>query len=95
VEPTWPTTVGATVIDNQVTWICQELIHETTEVKLALTEVGLDSAVAGDSLDVGLTLLSGSANAIEFWMRVEDATGELSTETELYVQTNTTQETPQ
>lgn len=30
VEPTWPTTIGDTVVDNEVTWICQRLFSQLT-----------------------------------------------------------------
>jgi hypothetical protein len=68
--------------------------HETTEVSLALTLSGLDSAVAGDPLNIGTTVLSGTSNAIPIYIRVDDATGVVGTSTELSIATNTLQEDP-
>jgi len=73
-EPTWPTTVGNTVVDNEVTWVCLGELHDPAEVKLATTEVGLDSATGGASLNLALTITGGVANAVEFWVRVDDTT---------------------
>jgi hypothetical protein len=46
-----------------------------TDVKLALTQGGLDSAVAGDPINLGATIQSGSANAIAVWVRIDDSQG--------------------
>jgi hypothetical protein len=48
--------------------------YETTNIKLALTQAGLDTATAGAALDLGLEVDSGSANAVEFWVRVSGVT---------------------
>ena len=66
--------------------------HEDTAVKLALTEGGLATAVAGDPLDIGTAVESGSANAVEVWVRVADAIGSLTTDTTLGLTTNTLRE---
>lgn len=44
----------------------------TTHVKLAGTELGLDSAVAGDPYVIGPTINGGSGNAEEVWIQVID-----------------------
>jgi hypothetical protein len=62
--------------------------HEATAVKLALTEAGLATAVAGDPLDIGTSVASGAANAVEVWVRVTDAVGSLATSTELGLTTH-------
>jgi hypothetical protein len=43
---------------------------ETSWVKLALTQGGLSTAVAGASLSVGTTILGGAASAVPFWVRI-------------------------
>ncbi|MFT3758423.1 hypothetical protein [Thauera sp.] len=40
-----------------------------SQVKLALSAAGLDSAVGGASVDVGLALASGAANALAIYVR--------------------------
>ena len=44
-----------------------------SQVKLALSTAGLDSAVGGAALDVGLTLNSGAVNAVTIYVRTEQA----------------------
>ena len=64
-----------------------------TAVKLATTQAGLDSAVAGASLDIGTQVLSGSVNAIEVWVRTDETTDVVGNYTDLSLQTNTLRET--
>ena len=49
--------------------------HPTTDIKLALTQVGLDAAAAGAALNLGSTVNSGTANAVSVWLRFTDSTG--------------------
>jgi hypothetical protein len=57
--------------------------QETTAVQLADSLAGLDTAVAGDPLTIGTSLLSGSANAFELYVRVTDELGSVGSSTEL------------
>jgi hypothetical protein len=62
--------------------------HPDTEVKLALTLLGLDSAVGGVSLDLGVTeILGGVPGAVPIYIRVDDTTMVVGTSTELGIQT--------
>lgn len=62
------------------------LDHETTEIKLALTSAGLDTATAGAALDLGLSISGGAANAVPIHIRLTDGTaGVASTELSLVV----------
>lgn len=95
-EPTWPTTVNNTVTTGTATFTCSAKKHPTTEVKLALTSGGLSSAVAGAALDLGTTILSGSANAVQVNMRITNSVITASDDTgypQLAVYINTVKET--
>ena len=72
-EPTWPTTIGATVVDNDITWTCIAYEDTPNEIKLATTSGGLAGATAGAGLNLGTTILSGAGNAATFWMQRTDA----------------------
>lgn len=66
--------------------------QETTVLKLALTALGLDSAVAGDPLDVGTQITSGSGSAVPVFVRAEDLTGVVATSLEISLLTNSVNE---
>lgn len=67
--------------------------HPATEVKLATTLGGLDTATGGDPLTLGTSILSGSGNAQVVYVRVDDTTGVIGNSTELSITTNTLRET--
>ena len=67
--------------------------QEPDAIKLALTALGLDSAVAGDPLDVGTDLLSEVGNALSVFIRMEDLTFTIGTSLDLSLVTNTVSET--
>lgn len=70
-EPVWVTTgIGTTFTDGTVTWQFMGAKHEITEVKLALSEVGLDTAVGGDPLNIATSIDNGIANALQVFVRV-------------------------
>lgn len=66
--------------------------HATTEVYLATTQVGLDSATGGASLNIGHTVTSGSANVVNVWVRYNPPhprTVEYNTELSIRIGTGT------
>lgn len=65
-----------------------------TAVSLATSQVGLDTATPGASLSLGTSIESGSANAIAFWVRIDDATEEAGAYTDLSLVTNDLAEDP-
>lgn len=60
--PNFLTTVGATIADGTAVWTCLGKRHTISEVKLALSQAGLDSA--GSTLSLGAELKGGAAVAI-------------------------------
>lgn len=93
-EPVWPTVIGNTVSDNLVIWVCEGKLHESTEIKLALTNGGLAAATAGAALSIGTVVLGGSANAVPVHVRIDDATAVVGAASELSIRTNNTHEIP-
>lgn len=62
--------------------------HPASEVKLALTLIGLDSASGGAPLDLGVTeVLGGVPGAVAIYSRVDDTTMVVGTSTELSFET--------
>lgn len=60
----------------------------STAVKLATTQGGLAGATAGAALSLGTQVNSGTANAVSFWARIDDATLAVGAYTDLKLQTN-------
>ena len=87
-QPTWPTTIGATVTDNGITWTCLAYEDTPNEIKLATTQAGLAGATAGAGLNLGTTLLSGVGNATPVWVRVTNPDANIQDQTHLRLQTN-------
>ena len=72
-EPSFPTTVGSTVVSGTVTFTNIGKRHETTEIILALSEAALDTNTPGAALTIGTTLSSGAANRVDVWIRYVNA----------------------
>lgn len=89
-EPNWTTApnINDTVADGTVTWTNIGKIHEANEIKLATTQGGLTGATAGAFLNIGTSVTSGTGNAVTVWLRIDDATATIGTETELRISTN-------
>ncbi len=72
--PTWPTSpIGATVVDNTITWTLVSAHHATTEIRMALSSGGVAGATAGAALSVGNTILGGSGNAVPIYFSLTNA----------------------
>jgi len=71
--PTYPTTVGDTVADGDLTLTCIAYQDEVGEYKLAGTLAGLDSATPGAGISLGAEVLGGVSNAVVFYVRCTDA----------------------
>lgn len=91
-EPTWPTTIGATVVDNGITWTCLAYEDTPNEVKLATSPAGLPGATAGAGLNLGTTILSGVGNAVAVSVRVTNPDANVQDQTLLRLETNDVRE---
>ena len=72
-EPTWPTTIGSSVTSGTAVFKCVAKSHQPTEIKLATSLAGLDSATGGAALVLGTQILAGTANAVPVHIRVTNA----------------------
>lgn len=77
-EPTWPLSLGATVVDGTAIWTCKSPKHEISEITLALSEGDLDTNTPGTALSLGNTILGGTGNKVAIYMRVTNAVGIVS-----------------
>ena len=66
--------------------------HEVAEVKLALSQAGLDGATGGAALNLGLSVLSGVPGALPVWIGIEAAYLTVGVSTELSIDTNVLRE---
>ncbi len=81
-EPSWPISgIGSTVVDGTCLWELYAAHHPTTEIKLAITSLGLDSATGGAALSVGSSISSGSANYVPIYIRVANTVTTVSNNT--------------
>ena len=62
--------------------------QDLTSVKLALDPNDLDNVVAGQTLSLPATILSGSINSIPIYVQIEDQTGTVGTDLSLSLVTS-------
>ena len=74
-EPVWSGMggIGSTIVDNTAVWTKISKRHEVTEVKLATTLLGLDSATAGALVNLGTSIDADAANQVELHIRITNA----------------------
>ena len=92
-EPTWPTTIGATVVDNGMTWTCTAEQDLPTEYRLASTFEDLDSATPGAGLSLGTSVQGGAGNAVTFWVRCTNGGTHTQTQSHVRIEANALQVT--
>lgn len=80
-EPTWVSGIGSTTTDNTVVWTLKSAVHQESEITLALTEAALATNTPGNSLSIGTSVTSGTANAVSIWIRVENDINTVSNNT--------------
>ncbi len=81
-EPSWPIIgIGSTIVDDSVIWTLYAAHHPTTEIKLATTSGGLDTATGGVALSVGTTIDGGVASAVEVHIRLANTVTTVSNNT--------------
>ncbi len=68
--------------------------NPNTSIKLAWSQLGLDAAIGGAALDVGVEILSGVGNAVMFWARQVDTTQVVGDYTDIVVDTPDLEEVP-
>lgn len=86
--PTYPTTVGATVADGDLTLTCIAYQDVPGEYRLATTSGGLAGATPGAGLSLGTAILSGAVNAVTFYLSCTDADAVTQDQTHLALTTN-------
>lgn len=77
-EPAWGVIVGGNTTDNSVVWRLYAEASPITEIKMSLSLAGLDTAIAGEPLSLGNTVLSGPGNAIPVYVRVTNTVTQVS-----------------
>ena len=92
-EPTWPTSIGADVSLDGVTYECIDDIHLLNEVTLALDAPGLGTGTPGDPLDIGTQITGGTGNGTPIHMRVNQGAHPKGTYTDLQLGVETLEET--
>ncbi len=73
-QPSWPTSpIGATVVDGTAIWTLVSAHHAITEIRMALTALGVAGATPGAALSVGTTVTGGTVNAVPIYLSLTNA----------------------
>lgn len=78
IEPAWGVIMNGNTLDNGIVWRLVAEDSPITEIKMALSLSGLDTAIAGEPLTIGNTVLSGAGNAIPVYVRVTNTITQVS-----------------
>lgn len=79
-EPVWSGMggIGSTIVDGTVVWTKVSAIHPTSEIILALSQGDLDTNTPGVPLVLNNTIISGTANAIPIYIRINNSVNTVS-----------------
>lgn len=77
-QPAWGVIMNGNTSDGTVVWRLVAEDSPITEIKLSLTLEGLETATAGEPLQIGNTVLSGPGNAIPIYMRITNSITQVS-----------------
>ncbi|EGV50158.1 hypothetical protein [endosymbiont of Riftia pachyptila] len=80
-EPAWPTTIGATVAQDGITYECIDEIHEPAECVLSADSAGLGTNTPGAALDIGVSVTGGVA--VPIYLRVDQGAHPFGTYTDI------------
>lgn len=64
--PLFSQNIGDEIMDGTAVWRCVAETHKLTEIKLSLSETGLETAGVGSPLSIGRTVKGGAAVAIYY-----------------------------
>lgn len=80
-SPTWGVVIGGTTTSGTCVFTMRAVVSPTTEIKLANTLIGLNTATGGAALSLGNTITSGVSNLKYVYVRI---TNTITTVSETY-----------